>query len=146
MLLMDIEKALAKQRQRSGTQVPLTSNDVKGGKVEQVDVIIAGKLGMGESTFTRAKAVMDSKPSEETNEKGFQPVLPSPEGSIGEVVDKVAKVVGVSGATFERAKRYLCAIWRKGGKPSAQLGGKSGEVGPIGPTSVPNWGRRMEER
>ena len=51
---MDIEKALAKQRQRSGTQVPLTSNDVKG-------------------------------------EKGFQPVLPSPEGSIGEVVDKVAK-------------------------------------------------------
>ena len=69
-LLMDIEKALAKQRQRSGTQVPLTSNDVKG-------------------------------------EKGFQPVLPSPEGSIGEVVDKVAKVVGVSGATFERAKAVM---------------------------------------
>ena len=56
--------------------------------------------------------------------------------AFGHTADKVAEKIGVSGATFERAKRYLCAIWRKGGKPSAQLGGTKQRMGvaPIGAT------------
>ena len=62
-------------------------------------------------------------------------VLASGEARI-RATEEVGNKIGVSHATFERAKRYLCAIWRKGGKPSAQLGGTKQRMGvaPIGAT------------
>lgn len=62
MALMDVEKAMAKARSKAGTPTPI---GVRDGEVSE---IIAEKVGMGQGTFDRAKAVMDMA-SEKAKEK-----------------------------------------------------------------------------
>jgi hypothetical protein len=65
MALMDIEKVLAKQRQEKD----LPSLEGKSRHETTAAAQVSQKIGVSEATFERAKAVMDSKPSEETKDK-----------------------------------------------------------------------------
>ena len=62
MILLDIEKELAK---RHKPNVVLASGEARIRATEEV----GNKIGVSHATFERAKAVMDSKPSEEAKDK-----------------------------------------------------------------------------
>ena len=97
LLLMDIEKLLAKQRQ-GGKGVPqreLTPVGVKVG--DQVDDIVSQRIGVGQGTFERAQKVIASA-NEETKDKlrkGEWSINYAYEGykAIDNVSDKVKKKV-----------------------------------------------------